>query len=212
MACKRGALIVLEGVDKAGKTTQCKKLVHALQQSGRPAEMMRFPDRTTTIGQLISAYLEKKSDLEDHTVHLLFSANRWELVPLMKKKLEQGTTLVVDRYAFSGAAFTSAKPGFCLDWCMKPDVGLPKPDLVMFLQLSPTEAALRGQFGEERYETSVFQKAVQQKFEQLMKDPSVNWQVIDASQSVEDVHKNITTISLNTINAAQELELGELWK
>ncbi|KAJ4943943.1 hypothetical protein JOQ06_006436 [Pogonophryne albipinna] len=212
MACKRGALIVLEGVDKAGKTTQCKKLVHALQQSGRPAEMMRFPERTTTIGQLISAYLENKSDLEDHTVHLLFSANRWELVPLMKKKLEQGTTLVVDRYAFSGVAFTSAKPGFCLDWCMKPDVGLPLPDLVMFLQLSPVEAALRGQFGEERYETSVFQRAVQQKFEHLMKDPSVNWRAIDASQSVEDVHENITTHSLNTISAAENLPLGELWK
>lgn len=44
--------------------------------------MLLFPgaDRTTTIGQLISAYLEKKSDLEDHTVHLLFSANRWEMV------------------------------------------------------------------------------------------------------------------------------------
>lgn len=123
----------------------------------------------------------------------------------MKKKLEQGTTLVVDRYAFSGVAFTSAKPvslfpsilqpelfvekeqqmtqsshllqGFCLDWCKQPDVGLPKPDLVMFLQLSPAQAALRGQFGEERYETSVFQRAVQTKFEQLMKDPSVNWQV-----------------------------------
>ncbi|XP_034737066.1 thymidylate kinase [Etheostoma cragini] len=212
MACKRGALIVLEGVDKAGKTTQCKKLVQALQQSGRAAEMMRFPDRTTTIGQLISAYLEKKSDLEDHTVHLLFSANRWELVPLIKKKLEQGTTLVVDRYAFSGVAFTSAKPGFSLDWCMKPDVGLPKPDLVMFLQLSPSEAALRGQFGEERYETSVFQKAVQLKFEQLMKDRSVNWQVIDASQSVEDVHENIRSQSLNTINTAQNQQLGELWK
>ncbi|TNN74205.1 Thymidylate kinase [Liparis tanakae] len=212
MACKRGALIVLEGVDKAGKTTQCKQLVQALQQSGRPAEMMRFPDRTTTIGQLISAYLEKKSDLEDHAVHLLFSANRWELVPLMRKKLEQGITLIVDRYAFSGVAFTSAKPGFCLDWCMKPDVGLPKPDLVMFLQLSPAEAALRGQFGEERYETKVFQGVVQQKFEQLRKDPSVNWQVIDASQSVEDVHKNITTHSLNTVEAAQNLPVGELWK
>lgn len=203
---------MLEGVDRAGKTTQCRRLVQALQQNGRPAEMMRFPDRTTTIGQLISTYLEKKSDLEDHTVHLLFSANRWELVPLMKKKLEQGTTLVVDRYAFSGVAFTSAKPGFSLDWCMKPDVGLPKPDLVMFLQLSPAEAALRGQFGEERYETSVFQRAVQQKFEQLMKDPSVNWQVIDASQGVEDVHKDIMTHSLNAINTAQNLELGELWK
>ncbi|XP_008276392.1 thymidylate kinase [Stegastes partitus] len=212
MACKRGALIVLEGVDKAGKTTQCKKLVQALQQSGRPAEMMRFPDRTTTIGQLISAYLEKKSELEDHTVHLLFSANRWEMVPSMKKKLDQGITLVVDRYAFSGAAFTSAKPGFCLDWCMKPDVGLPKPDLVMFLQLSPSEAALRGQFGEERYETSVFQRAVQQKFEQLMKDPSVNWQVIDASQNIEGVHNSIMDHSLNAINTAQDQLLGELWK
>ncbi|MEQ2202619.1 hypothetical protein XENOCAPTIV_009269 [Xenoophorus captivus] len=89
MASKRGALVVLEGVDRAGKTTQCKKLVQALLESGRPAEMMRFPGeeysilrpyRSTTIGQLISAYLEKKSDLEDHTVHLLFSANRWELV------------------------------------------------------------------------------------------------------------------------------------
>nr|XP_057928812.1 thymidylate kinase [Doryrhamphus excisus] len=212
MACKRGALIVLEGVDKAGKTTQCKKLVQALQHNGHAAEMMRFPERTTTIGKLISAYLEKKSDLEDHTVHLLFSANRWEMVPEMKSKLEQGTTLVVDRYAFSGAAFTSAKPGFSLDWCMNPDVGLPKPDLVMFLQLSPAEAALRGQFGEERYENSVFQRTVQQRFEELMKDSSVNWKVIDASQSVEDVHNNITAQSLNIIHLAQEQHLGELWK
>ncbi|XP_028259468.1 thymidylate kinase [Parambassis ranga] len=212
MASKRGALIVLEGVDKAGKTTQCKRLVQALQQSGRPAEVMRFPDRTTTIGQLISSYLEKKSDLEDHTVHLLFSANRWELVPTMKKKLEQGITLVVDRYAFSGVAFTSAKPGFCLDWCMKPDVGLPKPDLVMFLKLSPADAALRGQFGEERYETSAFQKVVQQRFDELMKDTSVNWQVIDASQNIDGVHNNIMDHSLNAINTAQNLPLGELWK
>lgn len=129
------------------------------------------------------------------------------LRPLMKKKLEQGTTLIVDRYAFSGVAFTSAKPvslflatfqtasvwgeelqerwhgcllqGFCLHWCMQPDVGLPKPDLVLFLQLSPGEAALRGQFGEERYETDVFQSAVERKFEELRKDPSLNWQVWD---------------------------------
>ncbi|XP_067085958.1 thymidylate kinase [Osmerus mordax] len=212
MTCRRGALIVLEGVDKAGKTTQCNKLVQALQQCGRPAEMMRFPDRSTKIGQLINAYLENKSNLEDHTVHLLFSANRWEQVHLMKEKLAQGISLVVDRYAFSGVAFTSAKPGFSLDWCMNPDVGLPKPDLVMFLQLNPSDAALRGQFGSERYETSVFQKAVQQKFQQLMKDPSVNWQVIDAAQSIEAVHTDIKTHSISAINAAEIQPIGELWK
>ncbi|KAF4079237.1 hypothetical protein AMELA_G00190850 [Ameiurus melas] len=212
MSCKRGALIVLEGVDKAGKTTQCKKLVHALQQSGRPAEMMRFPERTTQIGQLISSYLEKKNYLEDHTVHLLFSANRWELVPLMKKKLEQGITLVVDRYAFSGVAFTSAKPDFSLEWCKHPDVGLPKPDLVMFLQLNPSVAAERGEFGTERYENSTFQRAVQQRFEQLMKDPSVNWKVIDAARSIDIVHSDIKVLCENIMNMSENLPIGELWK
>lgn len=56
-------------------------------------------------------------------------------------------------------------------------MGLPKPDLVIFLQLSPPEAALRGHFGAEKYETIVFQEAVKQKFEQLREDSSVNWQV-----------------------------------
>lgn len=65
-----------------------------------------------------------------------------------------------------------------MDWCKHPEVGLPKPDLVMFLQLSPAEAALRGQYGLERYETSTFQKAVQEKFDKLINDPTVNWQVI----------------------------------
>ncbi|XP_077440532.1 thymidylate kinase [Vanacampus margaritifer] len=212
MAAKRGALIVLEGVDKAGKTTQCKKLVQSLQQSGHPAEMMRFPDRSTTIGKLISAYLEKKSELEDHTVHLLFSANRWEMVPEIKRKLERGTTLVVDRYAFSGAAFTSAKPGFSLDWCTRPDVGLPKPDIVLFLRLSPAEAASRGRYGEERYEDAAFQSAVLERFGQLMDDPSVNWKVVDASGSVDDVHDNIAQKSLDAIRVAEMQPLGELWK
>ncbi|MBN3295569.1 thymidylate kinase [Amia ocellicauda] len=212
MSCRRGALIVLEGVDRAGKTTQCKKLVQALQQSGRKAEMIRFPDRTTKIGQLINAYLEKSSELEDHTVHLLFSANRWELVPLMKQKLEQGVSLVVDRYAFSGVAFTSAKPGFNLDWCQKPDVGLPKPDLVLYLQLSPAEAARRGEFGAERYENSDFQKSVQHRFQQLMKDPSLNWQVIDAAKEIEDLHMEIMRHTEKAIDSAADKPIMELWK
>ncbi|KAM6326734.1 thymidylate kinase isoform 3-T3 [Podargus strigoides] len=109
MAGRRGALIVLEGVDRAGKSTQGRRLVEALQADGHRADLLRFPERTTEIGRLISSYLVKEKNLEDHTVHLLFSANRWEHVPLMKEKLHQGITLVVDRYAFSGVAFTSAK-------------------------------------------------------------------------------------------------------
>ncbi|XP_033279360.2 thymidylate kinase isoform X1 [Orcinus orca] len=175
MAGRRGALIVLEGVDRAGKSTQSRKLVDALCAAGHCAELLRFPERSTEIGKLLSSYLEKKSEVEDHSVHLLFSANRWEHVPLIKEKLSQGITLVVDRYAFSGVAFTSAKENFSLDWCKQPDVGLPKPDLVVFLQLQLAEAAARGEFGRERYESSPFQQRALQCFQQLLGDSSLPW-------------------------------------
>ncbi|XP_027447009.1 thymidylate kinase [Zalophus californianus] len=212
MAGRRGALIVLEGVDRAGKSTQSRKLVAALCAAGHRAELLRFPERSTEIGKLLSSYLEKKSEVEDHSVHLLFSANRWEQVPLIKKKLSQGVTLIVDRYAFSGVAFTSAKENFSLDWCKQPDVGLPKPDLVVFLQLRLAEAAVRGEFGRERYESGDFQERALRRFHQLMADETLNWKMVDASKSIEDVHKEIHALCVYTIQAAAQRPLGELWK
>ncbi|KAM9279721.1 thymidylate kinase [Morus bassanus] len=212
MAGRRGALIVLEGVDRAGKSTQGRRLVEALRADGHRADLLRFPERTTEIGRLISSYLAKEKNLEDHTVHLLFSANRWEHVPLMKEKLHQGITLVVDRYAFSGVAFTSAKENFCLDWCKQPDIGLPKPDLILFLQLSLEEAAERGNFGNERYENSSFQEKVLQCFYHLMKDKTLNWKTMDASKSIEDLHREIKSVAEETMQEVQNKPLGELWK
>ncbi|XP_030352006.2 thymidylate kinase [Strigops habroptila] len=212
MAGWRGALIVLEGVDRAGKSTQCRRLVQSLRAAGLRADLLRFPERSTEIGQLISSYLVKDKNLEDHTIHLLFSANRWEHVPLMKEKLHKGITLVVDRYAFSGVAFTSAKENFCLEWCKQPDIGLPKPDLILFLQLSPEEAAKRGNFGSERYENSSFQEKVLQSFYHLMTDKTLNWKLMDASKSIEDLHREIKSIAEETIQEVQNKPLEELWK
>lgn len=74
----RGALIVLEGLDRSGKTSQSSRLVSNLESKGFPAELWGFPDRKTCVGEMISSYLSNKSQLDDQTVHLLFSANRWE--------------------------------------------------------------------------------------------------------------------------------------
>uniref|UniRef100_A0A8C3NBK0 Thymidylate kinase-like domain-containing protein n=1 Tax=Geospiza parvula TaxID=87175 RepID=A0A8C3NBK0_GEOPR len=60
MAARRGALIALEGVDRAGKSTQGRRLVEALREAGHRADLLRFPDRTTEIGQLISSYLGRR--------------------------------------------------------------------------------------------------------------------------------------------------------
>lgn len=180
----RGAFIVLEGADRAGKSTQCQMLVEHLQAQGVAAELWRFPDRTTAIGKMINSYLTSQSEIDDAAVHLLFSANRWEKKcavcggrtkcllrhplptawPLpcrdaLLQKLQAGTTLVVDRYAFSGVAFTAAKavPGLDRAWCMAPDAGLPAPDAVFFLNLTVEQAAARGGYGEERYEKADLQ-------------------------------------------------------
>ena len=141
----RGAFIVLEGVDRCGKSTQAAMLTKALG-----AEFMRFPDRTTAIGVMINSYLAQGVDMDDRAVHLLFSANRWEAKARIEATLASGKSIVCDRYAFSGVAFSSAKPGLDIEWCASPDRGLPAPDAVVYLDLSIEKAMLRGQFGEER--------------------------------------------------------------
>lgn len=74
----RGSLIVLEGLDRCGKTSQSNRLVTYLEAKGFSVESWRFPDRSTGVGEMISSYLASKAHLDDQTVHLLFSANRWE--------------------------------------------------------------------------------------------------------------------------------------
>lgn len=74
----RGALVVLEGLDRSGKSSQCSRLVSCLDGQGISVELWRFPDRTTDVGKMISSYLTNTSQLDDRSIHLLFSANRWE--------------------------------------------------------------------------------------------------------------------------------------
>ncbi|KAL6777417.1 TMPK1 [Auxenochlorella protothecoides x Auxenochlorella symbiontica] len=207
----RGALIVFEGVDRAGKSTQCELLSQHLGHLGYNVELWRFPDRSTAIGSMINSYLTKQSEADDAAMHLLFSANRWEKRAAMLERLNSGTTLIVDRYAHSGVAFTAAKglPGLDTAWCRAPDVGLPAPDTVFFLDLSPEQAAERGGYGQERYETTDLQKKVRQAFGTLQ-DPS--WVVVDAARSVETVQAEIAEESERILSRCEAgVPLGTLW-
>jgi len=112
---------------------------------------------TTQVGMLINDYLTSSIQTDDRAIHLLFSANRWEAAPILVTTLAQGTNIICDRYAYSGVAFTSAKTmddrscssysgggDLTLDWCIGPDIGLPAPDAVIFLDLDQDEAEKRG--------------------------------------------------------------------
>ncbi|XP_010535480.1 PREDICTED: thymidylate kinase isoform X4 [Tarenaya hassleriana] len=204
----RGALIVLEGLDRSGKSTQCTKVVSFLEGLGHSAQLWRFPDRTTSVGQMISAYLSNESQLDDRTIHLLFSANRWEKRSLMEEKLKTGTTLIVDRYSYSGVAFSSAK-GLDVNWCKSPEIGLLAPDVVLYLDISPEKAAERGGYGGERYEQLEFQRKVADVYRTL-RDSS--WKIIDASQSMEDVEKQLQEAVLDEVKECKTGKpLSPLW-
>lgn len=104
--------------------------------------------------------------------------------------LAQGTTVLADRYAFSGIAF-SARKGLSYEWCRAPEVGLPAPDITLFLNVSPEVAAARGGYGLERYEREDVQKGVRGVFDQIgraMKEGGEGkWVEIDAGKSKEEV-------------------------
>ncbi|KAG0692804.1 thymidylate kinase-domain-containing protein [Suillus ampliporus] len=216
---KRGAFIVIEGLDRSGKSTQASLLHERLQDSQDGIKtpkvvLLKFPDRTTAIGKMIDAYLRSESELDDRAIHLLFSANRWELASTITAHLAEGTTVLADRYAFSGIAF-SARKGLPYEWCRAPEVGLPAPDLTLFLNISPEVAAARGGYGLERYEKEEVQKGVRQVFDkigQTMGEESEGkWMVIDAGKSKEEVAEELWRV-VKPLVSRVDGPISRLWE
>jgi dTMP kinase len=196
---RRGALIVVEGLDRAGKSTQCERIERNVKtQLGHECVLYKFPDRSTAIGSTINNYLQNADTrLSDQAIHLLFSANRWERAQEIIDKLNAGVTVVLDRYVYSGIAFTMVK-GLDKTWCKSPDVGLPGADLVLFLDVSESVAKARGGYGTERYEKIEIQRAVRKAFlEELKTD---NWKIIDANQDLDAVETDILAAINSTYN------------
>ncbi|KAF4214834.1 hypothetical protein CNMCM5878_008718 [Aspergillus fumigatiaffinis] len=199
---KRGALIVVEGLDRAGKSSQCERLRDSLQASGHSVKYIRFPDRTTPIGKLINSYLQGQSQADDHSIHLLFSANRWEIAKSIDDDIASGISVIVDRYSYSGAVYSAAKGNrnLSLEWAWQPEIGLPQPDMCLFLRISPEEAAKRGGFGVERYENETMQNRVRELFQTLFDLQQGDYiHTIDAGRSFDAVSQDIMKIVTDSI-------------
>ena len=183
--------IVFEGVDRAGKTTQVNRLVAHLESKKTPCKVIKFPNRTTEIGQLLDKFLRSKRgkfNLPDKVAHLLFSANRWETMLEVQEDLKAGVTVIADRYVFSAQAYgdVTAENAF---WYQQADVGLPTPDMVLLLDVADTST--RDGYGGERYENQEFLTKVRAKFLGMVGE---NWRVLDASRPMDDVSAEILAL------------------
>lgn len=166
---------------------------------------------------MINSYLTGNAQQEDHSIHLLFSANRWEAIGSILSDIERGVTVIVDRYSFSGAVYSAAKdnPNLSLHWAWAPEIGLPRPDVTLFLHISPQDAARRGGFGTERYETTKMQSRVRELFGELFgKLGGDIVQTIDAGRPIAEVANEVAQSVLacmNELKTAKPLErLGPL--
>lgn len=94
--------------------------------------------------------------------HVLTSTPRKTINAL----LATGVTVLCDRYYYSGIVYSAAKqnPALTLQWARAPEIGLPRPDLVLFLDLDEEQARARGGFGSEVYERGEMQKRVRDLF------------------------------------------------
>jgi dTMP kinase len=167
-----------------------------------PSEHVRFPDRETAVGRLIDAHLRcTAGDMDDHAVHLLFSANRWEKKGEIMCKIHSGTTLVMDRYCHSGAAYSIAK-GLPSGWCMSSDAGMPAPDLTVYLKLDVDTALDRfsASEGRERFENVPFQERAKRAFEGPdFFESSLSVHTVDASAPVDEVARTIFALAADLL-------------
>ncbi len=161
-------LVVLEGLDGAGKSTQVKKLRTYLESLYGSLEYVHFPRYDAPVyGDLISRFLRgdfgSNEAVHPQLVALLFAEDRHGAAPAMKEILANGGAILLDRYVYSNIAYQCAKLNDeqqaerLRDWIFNTEYGdfaLPKPDLNIFLDvpISFVESKLKAdRAGDDRY-------------------------------------------------------------
>jgi dTMP kinase len=142
-------LLVIEGVDGAGKSTQIKLLRDFFSAKGYSCEYLHFP-RTETpyFGELIARFLRGEfgslNEVDPYLVAMLYAGDRKDASVTISKWLAEKKIVLLDRYTYSNIAYQCAKLQESLSqdklmhWILSLEFqhfGIPKPDLNIFLDV-----------------------------------------------------------------------------
>ncbi len=142
-------LIVIEGLDGAGKSTQVRLLKEKLQGLPRPLTYIHFPRYEAPVyGSLITRFLKGEfgalEAVHPQLVALLFAEDRHGAAADIRSRLEKGENVLLDRYVYSNIAYQCAKLASetqaraLRDWIFETEYGafgIPRPDLNLFLDV-----------------------------------------------------------------------------
>lgn len=211
-----GKLIVFEGTDGSGKATQTRLLVEALQKAGRTVRQLTFPRYDQDSSMLVRMYLGGAFGTDPGAVNP-YAASTFYAVDRYASYMQdwgeyyrQGGLVVTDRYTTSNAVHQAGKlpDGDCqkyLDWLFHFEydlMGLPKPDLVIYLDL-PAElsASLRRQREQNTGTHADIHEADENYLRRCRENAMrvvdyAGWHRVDCAQSgqvrsPEDIHREI---------------------
>ena len=181
-------LIVFEGGDGSGKSTQCRYLLRRLQREGYPAIATREPGGTPS-GNAVRRWLKSHQDLTPLSELLLFEAARAQLVStVILPSLRDGITMVCDRHTASTVAYQGYGRGLDLEVIRQLNqmaVGDLAPDLTILLDL-PVELALkrRETKGGDVFDAAPveFHRRVREGYLAQATEDFRHWLVLDATQ------------------------------
>ena len=149
----KGKLIIIEGLDGSGKSTQIEILRKKAQQAGKQVRQIKFPNYAEDSSALVRAYLAGElgslHEINAYAASVLYSVDRYATFRRhMKEDYDNGCIFLLDRYTTANMYHQTTKlpkeewDSF-LDWLEDLEygkMGLPKPDLVLYLDMKPQTA------------------------------------------------------------------------
>jgi dTMP kinase len=192
---KRGVLIVFDGIDGTGKTTQAKRLLETLKKNGFNAVYFREPSdsqwgREIKQKAALAGSLSAEEELE------LFQKDRKENVAKnLKPALEQNKIVVLDRYYYSTIAYQGARGIDPLMIRKMNEEFAVKPDLVFILDITPREGLRRIEKNRKEKDLLFEQEDYLEKVRKIFRSfKDRNIFHIDAFRSEEDIYMEIDNI------------------
>lgn len=201
----KGFLIVFEGIDGAGKTTQAKILAENLTREGFETCMLKEPT-SGEWGTKIKIMSRDGRTLSPREEFRYFYEDRKEDVrDNINPALEEGKVVVLDRYYYSNMAYQGAK-GLDQTYIEEENLKIaPKPDLVILLDIDVVTA---------HHRIINFRKGQPNHFEQRLKPVRENFleiakshsgiKVIDGRQSIDNISSDVLTLVLPRVEARIE--------
>ena len=211
-----GKLIVIEGTDGSGKSTQFRLLTQAVEAMGLQFQKLVFPQYKEESSALIRMYLggqfgSKPSDVNAYAASAFYAVDRYASYKKVWGQWYEGGGLVLsDRYTTSNAVHQASKEpeetrGEFLRWLYEFEyekLGLPRPDLTIYLDVPTeyTEMLMRSREAATGTQADIHEQDLSYlaTCRKMGREAAAfyGWTVIDcvrdgAMRSIEDIHEEI---------------------